>query len=893
MRCYTLLCILFLFSSLQGQVSSISLLVSDSSLHTDTNITIEIVESGALQKGSLNTEIRCAVPLDTIWNVCVSNRYIEKCYEILEKDLSVNKSFEITNSMIPILTTLLEPITPKELILIVDSGIAQSESVPTVDTNDVLVDNASDSNQVFGLQQADSNTIIHDTTGIVNASPVQPETNNFRAPNRIVDSLALAQRIDSLKVKIEKWEDEGRSEKETVRLRKSVMLLQKKLQRAPATTTLSTKDIKNSPGMFLDDLILVLGSQPGVSTSSDFTSKLNVRGSASDENLMLLDKGIIYTPFHCFGLFSSFITNTVDSVDFYTGGFPVEYGDRLASVIDVHSAVGARDTTAMLNGGFRINVFAGEAHLKGSIGKVHWLIAARKSYLTLAIDLTRKMKLHEEELEYGFYDLQGKLKYDISEGHTVEATVYQGRDSLTNRWMNIGWGNHLTALNHSLKTKGLQWQNHLSYSSYNHRIDRNYVADPEYINSRSEHDVVANSIKTIKMVSNVASKKRSGLVWGAGIEHLMSQFRFDRDSDKEFRYNGKIDSTTSIYERFYHSRSPMYTAPYGSVGYKNRWIKPEFGIRSTYHFELQKPYFEPRLNIMITPAKKHAIQLQLGHYYQFVNSLHFHDYISVAMDNYFPAQVDDSLVVPPARELFISLQYTARDLLQSVDFHFGGFYKSIWDTYLFDVSQVPIKYGLDSTRSMTEYMYFAEGYAYGFESVVALKKKPITGEMSYSYNKTILMNDLLNYAYYAAWDRTHSLKMNLGFQWRGRYGFITIGSKGLFLRTSLQWKYTSGSPYTELNGYEYVPTIMDNEKSQILSFGLKNQKPFPNYSRVDVKIIEVGRAGQWRFSFSIINLFNTKNLFMKSHDYFSEPPVIEEIYQMPIIPMFLDFEWNF
>ena len=52
------------------------------------------------------------------------------------------------------------------------------------------------------------------------------------------------------------------------------------------------------------DPIRSLTLLPGVSSSSDFTTAINVRGGGSDQNLILLDEATIYNPSHILGFLS-------------------------------------------------------------------------------------------------------------------------------------------------------------------------------------------------------------------------------------------------------------------------------------------------------------------------------------------------------------------------------------------------------------------------------------------------------------------------------------------------------------------------------------------------------------------------------------------------------------
>ena len=71
------------------------------------------------------------------------------------------------------------------------------------------------------------------------------------------------------------------------------------------------KDIKNIPTAFGEvDILRVVMSLPGVKAVGEASSGFNVRGGATDQNLILFNDGTIYNPTHLFGFFSAFTSIT-------------------------------------------------------------------------------------------------------------------------------------------------------------------------------------------------------------------------------------------------------------------------------------------------------------------------------------------------------------------------------------------------------------------------------------------------------------------------------------------------------------------------------------------------------------------------------------------------------
>ena len=83
-----------------------------------------------------------------------------------------------------------------------------------------------------------------------------------------------------------------------------------------------------------------LDNLPGISFQSDGSSYFSVRGGERDQNLILLDEAPIYNPSHLLGLFTPIIPDAIKHTEIYRADFPVQFGGRLSSVIDIRARDG-------------------------------------------------------------------------------------------------------------------------------------------------------------------------------------------------------------------------------------------------------------------------------------------------------------------------------------------------------------------------------------------------------------------------------------------------------------------------------------------------------------------------------------------------------------------------
>ena len=99
---------------------------------------------------------------------------------------------------------------------------------------------------------------------------------------------------------------------------------------------IDSSDLNSGFALFsTPDVIKTLQLLPGVSSGTELLSGFYVHGGDGTDNLFLIDGVPIYQMSHLLGLFSSFNTDVIGSMDFYKSGFPARYGSKLSSVVDV------------------------------------------------------------------------------------------------------------------------------------------------------------------------------------------------------------------------------------------------------------------------------------------------------------------------------------------------------------------------------------------------------------------------------------------------------------------------------------------------------------------------------------------------------------------------------
>ena len=181
------------------------------------------------------------------------------------------------------------------------------------------------------------------------------------------------------------------------------------------------------------DIMKAIQKLPGVLAIGDGRASISVRGGKMDQNQILLNGITLYNAEHMKGFVSSINPYMADSVFFYKGGFPAEYGGQLSSVISTHINDGDYYN---YHGSVSVGVMSSTLHLNGPIrkGKTSFNVGARLSYLDLILMPTFKRVTKNEEYTHYFagiqyYDVTAKLTHIFSPKDRISTTFYYSHDN--------------------------------------------------------------------------------------------------------------------------------------------------------------------------------------------------------------------------------------------------------------------------------------------------------------------------------------------------------------------------------------------------------------------------------------------------------------------------------
>ncbi|WP_420579736.1 TonB-dependent receptor [Reichenbachiella sp.] len=208
---------------------------------------------------------------------------------------------------------------------------------------------------------------------------------------------------------------------------------------------------------------------PGISNVGEGVSGVNVRGSAADANLIMLDEAVIYNSNHFFGLVSVFNPDAVKDVEILKGDLPAKYGGRTSSVMHVRQREG-NENEFHFSGG--LGLITSRILFEGPIlkGDANYLLSARSTFWDLILRNSKSPTLANSRVS--FQDINTKVKFNLNSKNKIYFSGYFGADA---NQFGIDalqkWGNRVLSLRWNKIHRSKHFMNVTSYfSQYEYRV---------------------------------------------------------------------------------------------------------------------------------------------------------------------------------------------------------------------------------------------------------------------------------------------------------------------------------------------------------------------------------------------------------------------------------------
>ena len=662
---------------------------------------------------------------------------------------------------------------------------------------------------------------------------------------------------------------------------------------------LSIQTIKALPALMGEaDVIKSVQLLPGVQSGGEGNSGFYVRGSGTDQNLVLLDEATIYNPDHLFGFFSIFNADAVKSVDLIKSGMPAYYGGRAASILNVYQKEGNLKKYEVDGG---LGLIFSHLTVQGPIKKnrASFLISARRTYADVIVQPFLKKDNPMKGSNFYFYDLNAKFNIVINSRHRLYFGAYYGQDvygfkSATQQTkMSFQWGNAAASARWNYIIANRLFLNTTATFSY-YSFTTGMLVSPYSF-------ALASGVRDYGLKSELTwiPTPKHNLRFGVhNVFHDCIPGHFDVEAGEGVAFNipttqHYLGNELSIYvhdewdiSRHWKLNMGVRYTNYHHLGPFKRYVTDEFGqLTDSILYPAGKSIAqynraEPRLALRWLIDSTTSIKASATLNYQFMHQISIAT-ISLPTDVWMPST---DLIKPQT-----VLQYS---LGVFKNFHQNMFesYVDLYYKQMYNLPEYREGLGLNMLHLNTDQLYvFGKGWAAGAEFFIKKSRGRFTGFIGYTLSFTRRQFDDLNGGkpFWAKYDRRHDVTISLSYE--------ILPNK---LKASALWVYQSGNTMTvPLGYYLYMGSV-------VTEFSDRNEYRVNPYHRLDISVdwtIKKTAKFETGLNFSIYNVYNRQNPFL----VFFETSVTTEdgdlssfsmqnhAYQMSLFPIIPSVMWTF
>ena len=607
------------------------------------------------------------------------------------------------------------------------------------------------------------------------------------------------------------------------------------------------------------DVLKSLAMLPGVKMGSEANVGLYVRGGTPDQNLILLDDAPVYNPSHLFGLFSTFNTDALKSVQFYKGGFPARYGGKASSVIDINMKEGNFLKRRVSAG---VGILSSHFLIEGPIEKEQssYFLSARASYLGILAALAQSIgnagTNNSELVNYNLFDINAKVNQKIGDNKQLFLSFYTGADYFstsqkTDAMSSRGelfWRNTTATLryNQVLSPKS-SLKAILYYSAFKYLL-----SGQEKLKLRTDSTAIT---RTTRFESASALQDVGLKIHGDYYANNRSTFRYGIDAIQHWFRPSVVNLTSQENIETNNVTLNNVKIPVTELALfvENEYdLLPRLRLHSGLRFNnvlYENQYFkrlEPRIALSYSVPSQTIFKLGYSQMNQF-NHLLTNNGLGLPNDIWVPV----TSKAPPQQSTQFSFGID-QILPYSLDFQIDMYYKTL-------TKQIDYAEGANILYTVGKkwddlIVNGGTGRAYGFEFLLRRSEGRFNGFLSYTLarneRKFAGVNDDNYYPH--KYDRRHEIATSASYQISKRW------------EVSGNWTFYTGNAFT-LPKSKILSTGTNSYESGLIIYGARNQARFPNYHRLDIAFSRISHprwARETKLTFGLYNAYNRLNPFL-------------------------------
>jgi len=483
---------------------------------------------------------------------------------------------------------------------------------------------------------------------------------------------------------------------------------------------------------------------------------------------------------------------------------------------------------------------------------------------------------YDEEISYGFWDINGKLNWKINDKNRVFMSFYNGKDAFLHK--SKGFFNKDDNLDYRFS-----WQNQTAVLRWNHISNsRLFVNTSVYLSRyiQEQKNVIDKKTNSYQRVYNDLDDYsiKSDFNYSPSESHEMKfgyHFSKRKFSPEVIEFKD-TDSLTSLNKDAYINSSTL-TGYYEDDWILSKKVKLNYGLRGSWYRAGSANYFgvEPRIAVSYHFRPHYTVKASYSRMKQFLHMLN-NNSIGIPVDMWVSSTAK---IKPGTSDLFSAGLFYQKT--SEYDFSVECYYTSM--NHVINYIEGAEFYKLMG-HSWENYVTSGKGDAYGVELFAEKKKGALTGWASYTLSwSNRIFADLNNgkpfpYDY----DRRHQLKLFANYQLFER----EKRNKKINHSVSASFVLLSGN-YVSFATQEYhavnLPFYGEDNRFFTRKYmaGINNLK-MPAFHHLDIayqiKSEKNGKTNCW--DFSIYNIYNHKNVYY----YYKYKGIIKQVSFFPILP---------
>ena len=522
---------------------------------------------------------------------------------------------------------------------------------------------------------------------------------------------------------------------------------------------LSGKSIEQLPVVLGEaDVLKAVQMLPGVTSGSEGTSGISVRGGSPDHTLILLDDVPVYNVNHLFGYFSTFNSQAISDVQLIKGAIPSRYGGRLASVLDVRMKEG---NSQQFKADLSIGTLSAKGTIEGPIakGRGSYMVSLRKTWPDLPLYLYYGFAKPSSQFAYGFHDFNAKANWRFNQNNRVYVSFYTGNDRL----------NYLT----DNKTEGYRDEIDLKWGNYTGSLRWNRILSPKhfvnYTAYYSQYRFVNHMMYESKYDEGSIDLFRQSAYSLLHDISLKSDFDYRPNNSNHIRYGAALSHKISNpYSEFYNVVDGDTTQQTSGLKMNSEslemYVDDDFtisdkltlnaGLRGSVYYTdgAIKAFLLPRLSLAWRIADPFSVKVGYSRMAQNIHQLS-NPNTSFSTDLWVASTKE---YIPSTSNLFsMGAYYMPNDIFS---FSVEAYYSKLNNVIGLKPEVGNGWRGVQGEDlNWTNRVYQGKGKAYGIELMAEKKLGLLTGMMSYTWSRSLRSYDeLVNGEFYPYdYDRPH------------------------------------------------------------------------------------------------------------------------------------------